>query len=604
MHLSEKSLIFETAWEVCNQVGGIYTVIRSKVPSMIQRLGDNYTVVGPYFPDQANSEFEHNDLPDTPIGWAIKKMWDMGLDVHYGTWLISGRPKAILFNTESVKHKLDDIKNKISSRYQINFENTDELFDDVIAFGELSHIFFENFAQFHNWDKKDAIIHYHEWMAISHLTELKYNNLPFKIVFTTHATILGRYLAMNDSEFYQHLPFYNWFKEAAHFNILPQVSFERLGAHNSDVLTTVSNITGKECTHLLGRSPDTILPNGLNIDRFRATHKIETLHKEFKEKIHRFTMGHFFHNYSFDLSKTVYLFTSGRFEYKNKGYDLSLEAMAKLNYMLKESGSDKTVVLFIISKKPHYSINPEVLESRGVMEELRKGVSQITQQIEEKLFISAASNPDEPKLPDLNEFVDDYWRLRYRRVLNNWKADRLPPVVTHNLKDDENDEVLNFIRNANLINNKEDKVKIIYHPDFISESNPLFGLDYSQFVRGCHMGIFPSYYEPWGYTPLECLASGLPTITSNLAGFGDFVHSETEGGIKDGVQVIDRVFKSFNESADQLAGMLYDFINTTPHQRITQRNKSEAFSTEFDWEKLVKFYEEAYEMALAKTSNY
>ena len=115
MHLSEKSLIFETAWEVCNQVGGIYTVIRSKVPSMIQRLGDNYTVVGPYFPDQANSEFEHNDLPDTPIGWAIKKMWDMGLDVHYGTWLISGRPKAILFNTESVKHKLDDIKNKISS---------------------------------------------------------------------------------------------------------------------------------------------------------------------------------------------------------------------------------------------------------------------------------------------------------------------------------------------------------------------------------------------------------------------------------------------------------------------------------------------------------
>ena len=600
MQISNNTFIFETAWEVCNQVGGIYTVIRSKAPSMSKRLGDNYTVIGPYFSDKADSEFEHNPLPDTPIGWAIKKMWDMGLDVHYGTWLISGRPRAILFNTDSIKYKLKDIKSKISTRYQINLDDTDELFDDVIAFGELSNIFYENFSHFHDWNAQNVIIHFHEWMAVSHLADLKYNNLPFKIVFTTHATILGRYLAMNDEDFYQHLPFYNWFKEAAHFNILPQVSFERLAAHNSDVLTTVSNITGKECTHLLGRTPDTILPNGLNIDRFKATHKIETLHTEYKEKIHRFTMGHFFHNYSFELDKTIYLFTSGRFEYKNKGYDLSLEAMARLNYMLKESGSDKTVILFIISKQPQYSINPQVLESRGVMEELRKGVSSIAEEIKEKLFVAAASNPENPTLPNLNDFVDDYWRLRYRRSLNNWKSDRLPPVVTHNLVDDSNDDVLKFLRRSNLVNNKEDRVKIIYHPDFISESNPLFGLDYSQFVRGCHMGIFPSYYEPWGYTPLECLASGIPTITSNLAGFGDFVYSETDGGIKDGVQIVDRVFKSFEESADQLAGMLYDFVNTTPHKRITQRNKSEAFSTKFDWEELISFYEEAYQIALSK----
>ncbi len=274
--------------------------------------------------------------------------------------------------------------------------------------------------------------------------------------------------------------------------------------------------------------------------------------------------------------------------------------MARLNYMLKESGSDKTVILFIISKQPQYSINPQVLESRGVMEELRKGVSSIAEEIKEKLFVAAASNPENPTLPNLNDFVDDYWRLRYRRSLNNWKSDRLPPVVTHNLVDDSNDDVLKFLRRSNLVNNKEDRVKIIYHPDFISESNPLFGLDYSQFVRGCHMGIFPSYYEPWGYTPLECLASGIPTITSNLAGFGDFVYSETDGGIKDGVQIVDRVFKSFEESADQLAGMLYDFVNTTPHKRITQRNKSEAFSTKFDWEELISFYEEAYQIALSK----
>ena len=598
--MQNNNFLFETAWEVCNQVGGIYTVIRSKAPSIIKRYEDNYAVLGPYFSNKADAEFEHNPLPDTPVGWAIQKMWDMGLDVHYGTWLISGRPKAILFNTESIKDKLHDIKGKISSRYQINLESTDELFDDVVAFGEMVYIFLENFAQFHDFEKQKVVTHFHEWMAVSHLAELKYNNLPFKIVFTTHATLLGRYLAMNDSDFYQHLPFYNWFKEAAHFNILPQVSFERLAAHNSDVLTTVSNITGKECTHLLGRAPDAILPNGLNIDRYKATHKIESLHNKYKEKIHRFTMGHFFHNYSFDLKKTIYLFTSGRFEYKNKGYDMSLEAMAKLNHKLKESGSDITVVLFIISKQPQHSINPQVLESRGVMEELRRGVAAISKEIKEQLFVAAASNPDIPKLPDLNDFVDDYYRLRYRRALNTWKSDRLPPVVTHNLVDDANDQVLNFLRNSNLVNNESDRVKIIYHPDFISESNPLFGLDYSQFVRGCHMGIFPSYYEPWGYTPLECLASGIPTITSNLAGFGDFVYSETEGGIKDGIQIIDRIFKSYDESADQLANMLFNFVNTSPHKRITQRNKSEAFSTIFDWEELISFYEEAYAMAASK----
>jgi len=598
--MQNNTFLFETAWEVCNQVGGIYTVIRSKVPSVVKRRGDNYTVIGPYFSNKADAEFEHNPLPDSPIGWAIQKMWDMGLDVHYGTWLISGRPKAILFNQNSIKDRLFDIKAKIGSRYQINLDYADGLFDDVVAFGEMSYIFYELFAQFHDWDKQKVIIHFHEWMAVSHLADLKYNNLPYKTVFTTHATILGRYLAMNDGDFYQHLPFYDWYKEASHFNILPQVSFERLAAHNSDVLTTVSNITGKECTHLLGRTPDAILPNGLNIERFKAAHKIETYHEKYKNAIHSFTMGHFFHNYSFDLDKTIYLFTSGRFEYKNKGYDMSLEAMARLNHMLKEAGSDITVVFFIISKQPHHSINPTVLESRGVMEELRKGVKAISEEIEKKLFIKAASNAGDPKLPDVNELIEDYWRLKYRRVLNTWKSDRLPPIVTHNLADDGNDAVLNFLRAANLINNREDRVKIIYHPDFITESNPLFGLDYSQFVRGCNMGIFPSYYEPWGYTPLECMASGIPTITSNLAGFGDFVYSETEGSEEDGVQIVDRVFKGFHESSQQLADMIFEFVHHSTHDRITQRNKAEVFSTLFDWEELIRFYEEAYSIAISK----
>ena len=122
---------------------------------------------------------------------------------------------------------------------------------------------------------------------------------------------------------------------------------------------------------------------------------------------------------------------------------------------------------------------------------------------------------EDNKLPELKEFVDDYWRLRYRRTLQSWKSDSLPPIVTHNLHDDAGDDILNFLRTSNLVNNESDRVKIVYHPDFINYTNPLFSMEYGQFVRGCHLGIFPSYYEPWGYTPLECIASGVPTVTSD-----------------------------------------------------------------------------------------
>jgi glycogen(starch) synthase len=311
-------------------------------------------------------------------------------------------------------------------------------------------------------------------------------------------------------------------------------------------------------------------------------------------------MGHFFHNYSFDLKDTIYLFTSGRFEYKNKGYDLTLDAMAKLNYMLQKANSNKTVILFLITKKGTSSINPNVLESRGVMEELRKGVNSITDLLKERLFVAAASNANNPKMPDLNQFVDDYWKLRYRRTLNNWQSERLPPVTTHNLTDDSNDEILNFIRSSNMINRAEDRVKIVYHPDFINESNPLFGMEYHDFVRGCHMGVFPSYYEPWGYTPLESLASGVPAMTSNLAGFGDFIHNETPASTKDGVYIIDRVFKDFNQSAEQMAGSLFEFVNSKPHERIHQRSKSEEFANNFDWNKLIKYYLNAFDLTLKK----
>jgi len=215
------------------------------------------------------------------------------------------------------------------------------------------------------------------------------------------------------------------------------------------------------------------------------------------------------------------------------------------------------------------------------------------------LFRKAASISDN-KLPDLGEYVDDYWRLRFRRTLQSWKTDRLPPVVTHNLINDTDDPILMFLRSSNLVNNEYDKVKVVYHPDFIVPTNPLWGIEYDQFTRGCNLGIFPSYYEPWGYTPLESIARGVPTVTSNLSGFGDFVMHNIPNPEEKGIVVIDKVKNTFDESAQQLADELFKFVKQDLRQRVDMRNKSEAASVIFDWESLTKYYDKAYILALQR----
>ncbi len=342
-----------------------------------------------------------------------------------------------------------------------------------------------------------VIGHFHEWMAAPPILDIKRQKLPIKTVFTTHATQLGRHLAINSPTFYSHLPFFNWQEEASRFGIETEVMIERAASQAADTMTTVSQVTGRECKHLLGRSADHILPNGIYLKKFEALHEFQNLHSHFKEEIDQFVMAHFFQSYSFDLDNTLYFFTSGRYEFKNKGYDLTLDALARLNQQLIKAKSEKTVVMFFITRRPTHTIHPDSLQSRAVMEEIRSNCEQIQRKVGRRLFYSSTSSSD-TRLPHLNEFVDDYWKLRYRRTIQTWKTRNNPRFSTHILQDERGDEVMNFLKKSNLNNKEKSRVKIVYHPDFIASSNPLFGIDYSDFVRGCHLGVFPSYYEPWG----------------------------------------------------------------------------------------------------------
>lgn len=598
--IPKNTFLFEVAWEVCNQVGGIYTVIRSKVPSVIEKWGkDKYCLIGPYFADQAAAHFDPATDYSTPIGKAVLKLQERGFDIHYGEWIISGRPNVVLFNPYSVYDMLNEIKHFLWKDYHISMPGGDELLDKVAAFGYQVKEFFNYIcmSEFHN---EHIIAHFHEWMAGIPIPGIRKDNLNIKVVFTTHATLLGRYLAMNDPNFYEHLAFYNWEEEAKKFNVKAIAEIERASAHGAHIFTTVSEITGNECKYLLGRSPDLILPNGLNIERFEALHQIQNQHVKIKEQIHDFVMGHFFQSYPFDLDKTLYFFTSGRYEYQNKGYDVTLEALARLNYKMQVAEIDTTVVTFFITRQPFYTINPDVLHAKAQIEDVWRVCEEIKEQVGKRLYTQITSAEGAYEFPDLNKMVDDYLNLKLRRNVQSWKTHKLPKVITHTLKDDANDDILHFLRTSNLVNNRHDKVKIVYHPDFISTSNPLFRMDYNTFVRGCHLGIFPSMYEPWGYTPLECLASGLPSVTSEVAGFGDYVVNNIPDHDEKGMYIINRKNRNFFDIAEDLANMMFEFVQMSRRERIALRYKCEEASLHFDWSNLGKYYDKAYNMVVER----
>ena len=618
-----QGLLLEVAWEVCNQVGGIFQVLRSKVPSMVERWGERYCLIGPWEPAKAALEFEET-TPTGVIGRAVQALRAEGLHVHHGRWLVAGRPRVLLIEHWQGVERLDGVKFRLWNDHRISSPVGDALVDGVITFADAVRRVVEKIcdqAKADGFDDGDAaamnaaggdqpsrsgqagrvgpiLIHCHEYMGGLAIPMIRKQNLPVGCIFQTHATLLGRYLASGDEWFYDRLAGawggINDAAEAAKYNIVFQHGAERACAHGAHVFATVSTITAEECAGLLGRRPDVVLPNGLDIQRYNVGHEFQTLHAEFKERIDRFVMGHFFPSYSFDLSKTLYFFTSGRFEPRNKGFDLSLEAMARLNTELRARGSPVNVVFFIVTQRPTRSLHPWAMQQRGVLNEFRNICDQVMKEVGEQVFKIGATG-QRVKLDDL---LSEASTLRYRRIQHAFKVDRLPLITTHMIDDEAKDPVIQQIRNVWLTNRKEDPVKVVYHPEFINPTNPLWGIEYEQFVRGCHAGLFPSSYEPWGYTPLECMAMGVPSVSSDLAGFGSYIAEKYGDHTRPGAWVVRRRGRSFSESAAELCRYLLDFCRLDRRGRISLRNQVEAQSWEFDWSVLGQAYTQAHDMCL------
>jgi len=598
----EGAMLVEVGYEVCNPVGGIYQVLRSKAATMADRWHDRYLMVGPWFEAKSSLELE----PDEPDGWlaeVAERLADQAIACRTGRWLISGRPRTILLDPNPPPAIVDETRAVLETELRVPTASHEPLVEQVLAFTASARLFFHAACEILNPHEGGhrLLAHFHEWMSGPLIPLLRRDRMPVATVFTTHATMVGRYLAGSREGFDPtSADSIDAEGESVRLGIVPQHRIEHTSAHQADVFTTVSAVTAEECRLTMGRSPDRALPNGLNIAKYNVGHEFQTLHAVFKEQIEAFVMAHFFPSYSFDLAQTRYMFTSGRFEPRNKGFDLCLEAMARLNAALKAAESDLTVVFFIITRRPTRSLHPEVLRMRGVLQELREVCTRITADVGDKLYHLAATRQS----VDLDELVEEYWALRLRRTQAALQTDSLPLLTTHVLESEHDDGVLNHLRDLDLKNRPEDPVKIVYSPDFITPTSPIWGMEYDQFVRGCHLGLFPSTYEPWGYTPPECLALGVPAITTDLSGFGRYAAEHPgEGEASDWAPfILPRRGHSFHDAAAILAHRLFEFCALDRRDRILMRNRVEARSWDFDWSRLGGAYHQVHDLALARAA--
>lgn len=598
INLKPDTILLEIAWEVCNQIGGIFTYLKSKIPVMIDTYGDNYLMVGPYLPDHKRVEFKPIlSLDDSSLSRTIRHMRELGFEVHYGYWLLDeARPRVILLNPFINHERLNEVKTRLWKNYQLSTLHSDEVMDQVLGFGEVVRIFLSIFREQVTQDQ-DLLAHFHEWMSASCIPEIIDQRTRIATVFTTHSTLLGRYIAPNEPHFFSQFENYDWLQKSREYAIESRVVMERIIAHKTHVFVTDSQSTARECEVFLGRKPDQVIFNGINHKPKPKGQQFE-IYNQSRSKIDAFVNALFLPSYTIKLDKTLYFFTSGRYEFKNKGFNITLESIARLNEKLKQLHVDLNIVVFLITKRPFHHIKQEVLEARQKYQDLKKICARISKSVGPRLYSSVA-NSSSSKLPDLNNMVDEDLMRTWKQAVLDFKRKSLPPVCTHHLVAD--DEISQYCRAMGLDNKESDPVKVVYHPDFIEPALSPLGMDYLEFIKGCNLGIFPSIYEPWGYTPMETAIAGTPIIASDTGGFAQYLFENMRDHESGEMYLLNRKFQNDEEVIQQLTNRLLQFSQTfLKHNYIARAALPSDITNPLLWSELQPHYHDTYRLAFTR----
>ena len=537
--------VFESSWEVCNKVGGIYTVLSTRANTLQQELQDKVFFIGP-------DVWHENTCPYFKEDAKLLAEWkktatEEGLKVKVGRWTIPGNPIAILVDFQKYFKKKNEIYGWLWENYQVDSLHAYGDYDEASMFSYAAGLVVESFYNFALKKSDKVIYHANEWMTGLGLLYVN-NKLPqVGTIFTTHATSIGRSIAGNMKPLYDYLFAYNGDQMAGELNMQSKHSIEKQTAFHCDCFTTVSEITARECVELLDKKVDVVLPNGFDNSFVPAnaatfTRKRKAARKRLLE-VANALLGETLDD------DTLIVSTSGRYEFRNKGVDVYIESM---NRLLRDKDLKKKVLAFI---------------------EVPGWVGEPRQDLKERL--------------DSGKQFDTPLEV---------------PQVTHWLHEMSHDNVLGMMKFYDMHNRKDEKVKVIFLPCYLDGKDGILNMTYYDIVLGNDLCIYPSYYEPWGYTPLEAIAFKVPCITTDLAGFGQWVNSEVghEGEIKDGVKVIHRTDYNYSEVADAIKDTVAEFSAMTKKQVSDARSAAEKLSKKALWSEFIKYYHEAYDIALRK----
>jgi glycogen synthase len=591
MMAPKADILYEVSWEVCNKVGGIFTVIKSKAARVVQFYHENYYLIGPYFASMVSGEFQE-ELPPESIKRIFDELKRENIICHWGKWLIEGNPGVILIDFKGFAYRCNDIKKELWESFKIDSLYAPPDYDEPVIWSYAVGKLLEKLVQV-NSDKK-ICAQFHEWLSGAGLLYLKRQRVKISTVFTTHATILGRTLASNDIDLFSAFRQINPDEEAKKYGISSKYSIEKNSARQASIFTTVSQITAIEAEHLLGRKPEILLPNGLDISKFPTFEEGSIKHNLYKNKIREFLMYYFFPYYSFDLEKTFVYFLAGRYEFHDKGVDILIKALGRLNQKLQAEKSDKTVVAFIWVPAGIRGVKPELLENRFLFKDIKDSLEEEMEEISRNILTGLLVDE---KFNQTNLFDPEFTAV-IRRKIKRFKKHQNPSLVTHDLMD-ENDVILKSLAANNLNNLEKDRVKVIFYPTYLSGADGLLDLDYYEAMMGSQLGIFPSFYEPWGYTPLEGGALGIASVTTDLAGFGRYIIPklrETEPGIF----VIKRLDKKDEDAVNDLVDILSLYTQYSKEERISNKIEARRLASLADWKDLIENYINAHNSAIEK----
>lgn len=545
--------IFETSWEVCNKVGGIYTVLSSRAKTLQDNIPDQVCFIGPDLKEKSATFMEEKNLHED---WK-KALADDGLKVRIGRWNIPGNPIAVLVDFTPLFEEKDAIYSDAWEYFGVDSLRAYGDYDEASMFSVAAGRVAESLCKHCLTDKSHIVYQAHEWMSGMGMLFLKKAQPKVATIFTTHATSIGRSIAGNNKLLYKYFGGYNGDQMAAELSMEAKHSIEKQSAWRADCFTTVSTFTARECEQLLDKVPDVVLPNGFENDFVPATAAFNSKRKAARKKILSVVRALTGQEISDDV---LIVSTSGRNDFRCKGFDVYLEALAQLNERFKNKLHDR----------------PEVNQE-----------TKVVALIEVPCWLYG------PRI-DLQE----------RLTGKSGTIGSLPtPMITHDLYNLNEDRILNLIKQLGLYGSPEDAVKVILVPCYLEGNDGIFDMPYYDLLTANDLCIYPSYYEPWGYTPLESCAFKTPCITTDLSGFGQWVDNELghQGTLEDGVSVLHRDDDNYFQTVDEICRGIQHILSVSPKERTAMRRAAAKMADKAQWKHFIKHYYTAYDFALRKT---